>query len=196
MRWVGLEERSGARILGALALVALVAMFVAGSAAAAGNKKLVEGTLYDTTCSTLCEPECPPPPHCGPITAVKGSSAIVCPLRERRIIACPLGGSTSTGASPQACVPDTPCGEDGTFPVYSGEGATINIRRRGSATVLATLPVVEGRFKIRLGPGEYALHPYLPEPQCWSSIPTVLPLKVSARLKGPITAPISVADSC
>ena len=44
----------------------------------------------------------------------------------------------------------------------------VNVRKRGSATVLATLPVVEGHFKIRLGPGEYVLHPYLPEPQCWS----------------------------
>jgi hypothetical protein len=196
MRWVGLEERSGARIAGALALVALVAMFVAGSAAAAGNKKLVEGTLYDATCGTFCEPACPPPPHCGPITADGTNSAIVCPLRARRIIACPLVGSTSSGAPSQVCVPDTPCGEDGTFPIYSGEGATINIRRRGSATVLATLPVVEGRFKIRLGPGEYVLHPYLPEPQCWSAIGSAVPLKVSARWKGPITAPISVVDSC
>jgi hypothetical protein len=196
MRWVGLETRSGARILGALALVALVAMFVAGSAAAAGNKKLVEGTLYDTTCGTFCEPACPPPPHCGPITAGGTNSAIVCPLRERRIVACPLVGSTSGRASSQSCVPDTPCGEDGTFPIYSGEGATVNIRKRGSATVLATLPVVEGRFKIRLGPGAYVLHPYLPEPQCWSSIGTAFPLEVSARWKGPITAPISVVDGC
>jgi hypothetical protein len=195
MRWVGREEGSGARILGAMALVALVAMFVAGSAAAAGNKKLVEGTLYDTTCGTFCEPACPPPPHCGPITAGGTNSAIVCPLRERRIIACPLVGSNST-ASSQACVLDTPCGEDGTFPIYSGEGATINIRKRGSAKVLATLPVVEGRFKIRLGPGAYVLHPYLPEPQCWSSIGAALPLEVSARWKGPITAPISVIDTC
>jgi hypothetical protein len=197
MRWVGLEERSGARILGAVALVALVAMFVVGSAAAAGNKKLVEGTLYDTTCAgILCGGECPPPPHCGPITAGGTNSAIVCPLRERRIVACPLVGSTSSGASSQACVPDTPCGEDGTDPVYSSEGATINIRKRGAATVLATLPVVEGRFKIRLAPGEYVLHPYLPEPQCWSSIPPVLGLKVTARWKGPIKAPISLADTC
>jgi hypothetical protein len=195
MRWVGLEERNGARILGALAIVALVAMFVAGSAAAAGNKKLVEGTLYDVTCGTFCEPACPPPPHCGPITAGGTNSAIVCPLSER-IIACPLVGSTSGSASSQSCVPDTPCGEDGTFPIYSGEGATVNIRKRGSATVLATLPVVEGRFKIRLGPGAYVLHPYLPEPQCWSSIGTAFPLEVSARWKGPITAPISVVDSC
>jgi hypothetical protein len=196
MRWVGLEERSGVRILGALALVALVVAFVTGSAAAAGNKKLVEGTLYDTTCGTFCEPVCPPPPHCGPITADGTNSAIVCPLSERRIIACPLVGSTSAGVATQACVPDTPCGEDGTFPLYSGEGATINIRKRGSATVLATLPVVEGRFKIRLGPGAYVLHPHLPEPQCWSSIGAVFPFEVFARLKGPITLPISVTDGC
>jgi hypothetical protein len=178
-------------------LIGLVAMFVVGSAAAAGNKKLVEGTLYDTTCvGVLCGGECPPPPHCGPITAGGKNSAIVCPLQGRRIVACPLVGSTSSGASSQACLPDTPCGENGTDPVYSGEGAKINIRKRGSGTVLATLPVVEGHFKIRLGPGEYVLHPYLPEPQCWSSIPPVVPLQVTARWKGPIPAPISVADTC
>jgi hypothetical protein len=196
MRWVGLEERSGARILGAMALVALVAMFVAGSATAAGNRKLVEGALYDTTCGTFCEPACPPPPHCGPITAGGTNSAIVCPLRERRIIACPLIGSTSGRVAMQACVPDTPCGEDGTFPIYSGEGATINVRKRGSSTVLATLPVIEGRFKIRLGPGTYVLHPHLPEPQCWSTIGEAFPLEVSARWKGPIKAPISVVNGC
>lgn len=196
MRFVGPDgEGAVAKVLGVLMLVALVAMFVAGSAAAAGNRKLVEGTLYDTTCGTFCEPACPPPPHCGPITAGGTNSAIVCPLRER-IIACPLVGSISGRVSSQACVPDTPCGEDGTFPIYSGEGATINVRKRGSATVLATLPVVEGRFKIRLGPGAYVLHPYLPEPQCWSSIGTVFPLEVSARHKGPITVPISVVDGC
>ncbi len=195
MRWVGLEEGSGARILGAMALVALVAMFVAGSATAAGNRKLVEGTVYDSTCSEVaCGVECPPPPHCGPITA-EAKTGVACPLAER-MIACPLGGSTSSGASSQACVSGTPCGEDGTDPIYSGEGVTINIRKRGSATVLATLPVVEGHFEIRLAPGEYVFHPYVPEPQCWSSLPPVLPLTVTARWKGPIPAPIFVADIC
>jgi hypothetical protein len=190
-------RKLGTRLVCAFALLVMLAGLGSGSAAAAGNRKLVEGTVYDTTCAAACTPECPPPPHCGPITASSSSAAIICPLRERRIIACPLVGSSSAGASSQVCAPDTPCGEDGTFPVYAGEGATINIRRRGSATVLATLPVVEGYFKIRLGPGEYALHPHLPEPQCWSAIPPiVLPLTVSARWKGPIAAPISVADSC
>jgi hypothetical protein len=183
--------------IGLVALFALATIFAglgSGSAAAAGNRKLVEGTVYDTTCATACRPECPPPPHCGPITAQRASSNIVCAQPQKRIVACPLADPPSTGASSQACVPDTPCGEDGTYPVYPGEGATINIRRRGSATVIATLPVVEGHFKIRLGPGEYVLHPYLPEPQCWSGIPAAL--KVPARWKGSIPAPISVGDSC
>ena len=65
------------------------------------------------------------------------------------------------------------------YPVYSGEGAIVNVRKRGSATVLATLPVVEGHFKIRLGAGEYVLHPYLPEEPCWSGVPVTV--KVTAR---------------
>ncbi|HEY0277910.1 MAG TPA: hypothetical protein VGC32_06545 [Solirubrobacterales bacterium] len=197
MRFVGSDGRGAvAKALGVSVLVALMAMLVAGSAAAAGNKKLVEGTLYDVTCGTFCEPACPPPPHCGPITAEGTNSAIVCPLRATLIIACPLAGSPATGAAAQACLPDTPCGEDGTFPIYTGEGATVNIRKRGSTTVLATLPVIEGHFKIRLGPGAYVFHPFLPEPQCLSTIGTAFPFEVSARRKGPITAPISVVDSC
>ena len=58
-----------------------------GIASAAGNKKLVEGTVYDTTCATACLPECPPLP-CGPITA-GGNAGVVCAMSER-MIACPL----------------------------------------------------------------------------------------------------------
>jgi hypothetical protein len=188
MRWVGLEARSGARILGALALVALVATFVAGSAAAAGNKKLVEGTVYDTTCATACVPECPPPPHCGPIT-VQREERIVCPMAERRIIACPL-----SRASVIVCVQAEGCPGTSNPPVYSGEGAVVNVRTRGSAKLLATLPVSEGHFSIRLAPGEYVLRPYLPEPQCWSGEP--VRITVAARTKGPVPASVDVSDSC
>jgi hypothetical protein len=170
-------------------LLALLAGLGSGSAAAAGHKKLVEGTVYDTTCSTVtCGVECPPPPHCGPITADRGSAAIVCPLRERRIIACPLATSSKV-----VCVEPAIC-PNPAYPVYSGEGATITVRKRGSATVLATLPVIEGHFRIRLGLGEYVLHPYLPEPQCWSGVP--IPLTVPARWKGPIPVSVSVANAC
>ncbi|HEY5333291.1 MAG TPA: hypothetical protein VIJ21_07045, partial [Solirubrobacterales bacterium] len=116
-------------------------------------------------------------------------AAIVCPLRERRIIACPLAMT----ASAIVCVQAEGCPTSG-YPVYSGEGATIKVRRRGSATVLATLPVVEGHFKIRLGPGEYVLHPSLPEEPCWSGEPWQV--KVTARTQGPIPVSLNVSDSC
>ena len=178
--------------LGLVVVVAVVVGLVAGSASAGGTKKLVDGTVYDTTtCISVCTPECPPPPHCGPITQAQTTKAVC----AQRLIVCPLYGvPTRVWAPRQVCLPETPCGEDGTDPVYSGEGATINIRRRGSASVLATLPVVEGHFKTRLGPGEYVLHPHFSEPQCWSGIPA--PLKVSARSQGPIAVPISAANAC
>src|ERR1700760_11120 len=99
MRWVGLDgSRNGARALWLLALAALIAVLVSGSATAAGGKKVVEGTVYDTTCSGVsCGVECPPPPHCGPITA-GAKRRIVCPL-TKRMIACPL-----SRASAIACV--------------------------------------------------------------------------------------------
>lgn len=188
MRWVGLHERSGARILGAMALVAVVAMFVAGSAAAAGNKKLVEGTLYDTTCAgASCGVECPPPPHCGPITA-ESKAAIVCPLVER-IIACPLSRANAV-----VCVQAEGCPGTSDPPVWSGEGAVVTVRKRGSAAAPLELPVVEGHFSTRLAPGEYVLRPYLPEPQCWSGEPA--PISVAAKAKGPVAASIDVSDSC
>jgi hypothetical protein len=182
-------RRPGTRFVCLAALVMLLIGLGSGSAVAAGTKKLVEGTVYDTTCAAACAPECPPPPHCGPITAGKASAAIVCPLRELRIIACPLAKTDSA----IVCVQAEGCPTSG-YPVYSGEGATIKVRKRGSATVLATLPVVEGHFKIRLGPGEYMMRPYLPEPQCWSG--AVMALSLTPRLKGPVPAKLYVSNSC
>ena len=145
-----------------------------GSAAAAAPKKLVEGTVYDATCvGTSCEPECPPPPHCGPITA-QGKADIVCPLTAERIIACPLSATVD--------------------PIYSGEGAVVKVRKRGSATVLATLAVTEGHFKTHLVTGEYVFHAFLAEPECWTSEPQTL--KVSSDTHGPIAAALDATDSC
>lgn len=161
---------------GAVVILVIASGLGPGSAGAAGHRKLVEGTLYDTTCVTVCEPECPPPPHCGPITADSRAGAdIVC---AQRVIACPLAKTAAASA----------------YPVYADEGAVVNVRRRGSATVLAQPQVVEGHFKIRLGPGEYVLHPYLPEAQCWTG--EAERVKVTARTQGPIPASLTVSDSC
>ena len=152
-------------------MVAAVAL-VSGSAMAAGNKKLVEGTVYDATCVTVCQPECPPPPHCGPITA-QSRADVVC---AQASIVCPLGRALPGGS------------------IYSGEGSLVNVRRRGSATVIARLPIVEGHFKIRLGPGEYVFHPYLAEEQCWSAPPATG--KITVRTKGPVPVVLSATDRC
>ncbi len=169
----------GTALACALALLGLLAGLGSGTAVAAGHKKLVEGTVYDVTCATTCEPECPPPPHCGPITAASRAD-VVCAQDSlrKRIIACPLSRA-ATGSA---------------YPVYSGEGAVVNVRKRGSATVLAQLPVVEGHFKIRLGPGEYVLHPYLPEGSCWSG--EAERVTVTAKTQGTIPASLEVSDSC
>jgi hypothetical protein len=137
----------------------------------------------------VCGVECPPPPHCGPITAAGTNSAIVCPLEERRMIACPL-----SRASVIVCVQAEGCPGTTDPPVWSGEGGVVTVRKRGSTSLLAKLAVVEGRFSTRLAPGEYVLRPYLPEPQCWSGEPTTL--SVVARAKGPLTAAVSVRNSC
>jgi hypothetical protein len=163
-------------------LVAL-AIFCAGlgSASATPNRKLVEGTVFDATCVTACIPECPPPPHCGPIPQ-RGSHPVIC---AQAAIVCPLY------ASPRICLPSSNCGG---YPVYMGEGSLVNVRRRGSATVLARLPIVEGHFKIRLAPGRYVFHPYMAEEQCWSAEPTTI--KVGARLRGPVPATIDARNRC
>lgn len=183
-------RRMGIRIVGAVALLVVLAGLGSGPASAAGNRKLVEGTVYDTTCATACLPECPPPPHCGPITA-DSSAAIVCPQTQKRIIACPLVTKRAEEASTPVCLPESSCLS---YPVYSGEGATVNVRRRGSAKVIASLPVIEGHFRIRLGPGEYVIHPYLAEESCWSGEATMA--TVWAQYKGPIPISVDVHDSC
>lgn len=173
----------GSGVVGLAALVALVAL-LASPASAAKDKKLVEGTVYDTTCVTACLPECPPPPHCGPVAQVRAGT--ICAQR-RRLIVCPL---VTTGPQP-VCVRAAGCPP---YPTYGGEGAVINVRRRGSATVIARLAVVAGYFKLRLGPGEYVLHPYLPEEPCWSGAPAMV--KVAARHRGSIPAAVYVSDGC
>ncbi len=163
-----------------------MAGLVAGSASAGGTKKLVEGTVYDTTCleTAACGSPCPPPPHCGPVTGAR----IVC--AQQRIVACPLGAAAAE-TSPQVCLPASGCF---TYPVYSGEGAIVNVRRRGSATVVATLPVVKGHFEVRLGPGRYMLHPILPAAQCWTEEWWMV--EVTARQRGPIPVSLQVSNHC
>jgi hypothetical protein len=167
-------------------IVALMAGLVAGSAAAAGPTKLVEGTVYDTTCATSCVPECPPPPHCGPITQEQ-TTKVICAQRAARLIVCPL-------YKPAVVCVQAPCPGPRPYPVYSGEGAVVKVRKRGSATVIATLPVVEGHFTVRLGFGEYVMRPFLPEPQCWSGPP--MDVWVSRSLQGPLPASLYVSNSC
>jgi len=168
-------------------LVGLIAVLVTGPAAAAPNKKLVEGTVYDTTCATTCLPECPPPPHCGPITA-EGKTGIVCPMAER-MIACPL-----SRAGVVVCVRAEGCPGTTNPPVWSGEGGVVTVRKRGSTRSMAKLPITEGHFSTRLAPGEYVLRPYLPEPRCWSG--ESVRITVAAKAKGPIPAAVDVSDSC
>jgi hypothetical protein len=176
------------RVATGLALAVAFMAFVTGSAAAAGHKKLVEGTVYDTTCAGVaCGVECPPPPHCGPITA-GAKTGIVCPMAER-MIACPL-----SRASVIVCVQAEGCPGTTSPPVWSGEGGVVTVRKRGSATVLTKLPVTEGHFSTRLVPGEYVLRPYLPEPQCWSGSPAMV--AVVSRTKGPVPVAVDVEDRC
>jgi hypothetical protein len=165
-----------------VAAALLLAGLVTGSASAGGGKKLVEGTVYDATCVTVCAPECPPPPHCGPVTQ-RGPHAVIC--AQKRIV-CPL----YSGAA-RICLPSSNCGAN---PIYSGEGSLVNVRKRGTATVIARLPIVEGHFQIRLAPGEYVFHPYMAEEQCWSAPP--LTAKVTARLRGPVPVALSATNRC
>jgi hypothetical protein len=177
--------RRWATALGLVAVVGLVAMFVAGSATAAGSRKVVEGTVYDTTCSgTTCG--CPTPPCGGPVT--QGRSAYIC--AEPQQIVCPL--AKSGAASPDFCIQGQPCGT--VYPVYEGEGAVVKVRKRGSAKVIATAPVTEGHFKITLGFGEYMMRTLLPEPQCWQG--TKQAVLVSRGLNGPAPAILYVDNSC
>ena len=78
---------------------------------------------------------------CGPIPAPRSRSDAIC---AQAAIVCPLY------ASPRICLPSSNCGGS---PIYTGEGSLVNVRKRGSSTVLARLPIVEGHFKIRLAPG-------------------------------------------
>jgi hypothetical protein len=141
--------------------------------AAAGNKKLVEGTVYDTTCIAVCQPECPPPPHCGPIPVTKGKRNVIC---AQAAIVCPLY-RIAPGAS-----------------IYTGEGSLVNVRKLGSATVITRLPIVEGHFKIRLAPGQYIFHPYMAEEQCWSAEPWRV--EVTARERSPIATSVGATNNC
>jgi hypothetical protein len=166
----------------AVLLVGLVALLavVPGGATAAGGKKMIEGTVYDATCVTACPPPCPPP--CGPVPVQRSRSDVIC--AQARIV-CPLY------SSPRICLPWTNCGN---HPIYTGEGSLVNVRKRGSATLITRLPIVQGHFKIRLAPGEYVFHPYYAEEQCWSGPPAMI--KVTAKLKSPVPATLNVTNTC
>jgi hypothetical protein len=179
--------RRVATAVGLAVLVAVVAGLVAGSAAAGGTKKLVEGTVYDTTCigTGTCLPECPPPPHCGPITQAK-TGKVICAQRAAPSIVCPLYKTV-------VCV-QAPCPGPTPYPLYSGEGGVVKVRRQGSTTVLATVPIVEGHFKIALGFGRYMIRPFLPEPECWSGAKSAV--WVSREWQGPLPSYLHVGNSC
>jgi len=174
------------RIATGLGTLLALAVFCAGpgsgSASAAGNKKMVEGTVYDAICVRACMPECPPPPHCGPIPAPRSRSGVIC---AQASIVCPLY------AAPRIYLPSSNCGG---YPVYTGEGSLVNVRKRGSATVLARRPIVEGHFRIRLGPGDYVFHPYMAEEQCWSAAPVMA--RVTAKLKSPVPVTLNATNRC
>ena len=158
-----------------IALGALVALFagLGSGTAVAGNKKLVEGTVYDTTCVAVCQPECPPPPHCGPVPVTNGKRNVIC---AQASIVCPLYRIAPGGS------------------IYTGEGSLVNVRRQGSAMVIARLPIVEGHFKIRLAPGQYIFHPYMAEEQCWSAEPWRV--EVSPRDQSPIATSLGATNKC
>ena len=155
--------------------------------AAAGTTKLVEGTVYDTTCGSACLP-CPPP--CGPIPVPQSRADVICAQTQRQIV-CPLTNSRRVVA-PDFCIEGQSCGV--THPVYSGEGAVVTLRKRGVQSFLAKIPVLEGHFRVRLSPGEYVIRPYLPEPQCWSGGPSLL--VITPKLRSPVPAPVDVSNSC
>jgi hypothetical protein len=179
------------RVVTGLSVLLLASVLFAGlgSAAAAGSKKLVEGTVYNTTCAGTTCGGCPPP--CGPIAVPQSRTDIVCAQAQRRIV-CPLAQSSGTKVAPDFCILGEPCGVS--FPIYSGEGAVVTVRKRGSSTAQATLPIVEGHFKIRLAPGEYVIRPFPPEMQCWSGEPTTI--KVTSKLKSPVPATVNVSNGC
>jgi hypothetical protein len=192
MRWVGLAaERTGAKVLGVLGLVALVAVLVTGSATAAGTSKLVEGTIYDATCAgAICAGECPPP--CGPIVHAGSRSDVICAQTQERI-ACPLASPSSAGQVLMLCGLGHPrCGTE--FPVYTGEGAVVTVRSKRTGRTIGPLPVVEGHFKVRLAPGYWVVRPYIPpEPDCWTGPQTI---EVAAKMKSPVPAVVDVTDTC
>jgi hypothetical protein len=101
-------------------------------------------------------------------------------------IVCPL-----YRAAPRICLPSSNCGG---FQIYTGEGSLVNVRKRGSATVLARLPIVEGHFRIRLGPGEFVFHPYYAEEGCWSGEPVTA--RVTAKLKAPVPVTLNATNTC
>jgi hypothetical protein len=116
-----------------------VALLLVCAGTADASSSGIRGIVLDATCGTGCEVPCPPPPSCrADRICLNPGAAIICP--QSRIAA---------------------------FPPYTGENATVIVRRRGSATVLARLTPHEGRFSLRLDPGRYIVRAYVNE-ECWS----------------------------
>jgi hypothetical protein len=141
--------------------------------AAAAGQSGVSGSLYDTTCGDGCLPSCPPPCRVSDVICAQRQEAIVCPQAR---------------AKPAICLPGG-CGVE--YPLYEGEDATVTVRRAGSSEVVRTVTPKAGHFKIRLGPGRYALRGHVAQP-CWigqKAIVTVSPGRTTI-------AALDVRDNC
>ena len=121
------------------------------AASAAGNKRLVEGLVYEGWCKKPGVEGCPAKPF-------------------------------------PSCPPDIACNTN--YKPFTTEGTIVNVRRRGSAAVIATLTPVEGYFHAELGPGRYVMRAIMPAETC--TMGQLERVTVPARGPGPVLVPVGV----
>jgi hypothetical protein len=85
------------------------------------------------------------------------------------------------------CLRSFGCGD---FDLYPTEGTFVNVRRRGSPTVIATAVVMAGRFSLELPPGHFVLRAIPPEGLCVRGELARLP--INAALPGPYYVDLEV----
>lgn len=154
--WLDMDSRRTIRrALLAIAVAALVppaSLALPGSAL--GAQSGITGSLYDATCPVPCAPPCVE--RCIPPCPAPCQSNVICAQPQTPIV-CPQL------RSPKICLP-VGCGVE--YPLYTGEDATITVRRAGSENVLKTVKPDGGHFSIELGAGRYAIRGHVAQP-CW-----------------------------
>jgi hypothetical protein len=102
---------------------------------------------------------------------------------------CKKPGVEGCPAKPfPSCPPDIACNTN--YKPFTTEGTIVNVRRRGSSAVIATVASFGGYFQTQLAPGRYAMRAITPPETCTNGQTERVTVPRDGR--GPLYVPVGV----